>query len=266
VTPGLDNREQLRHTARNYAFHHSDRSPLDKLIHDAGRLNLHGSDAESGLPLWSQSQRFPSFEDDDAHAGSGSRTEDRLREAADPFTEAALRDVINDSAIEPEAHLSYEAQIRLAMEDVASLSPNAVRDDMTTPSAADRILAFAASFTPRAFQGSSLVPQPNGPPAMPSQRRSPFSGNSPMPALQRSRPLQGFAIVSGGRPHQPRQARTVNARRVNAVEERENDDDTSEVEAEARFWRERVAIASTAGNGLEGHTPPSQGRFLRFLR
>jgi len=268
VTPGSDNREHLRHTARNYAFHHSDRSPLDELIHDAERLNLHGSDTGSGIPLWSQSQRFPSFEDDDVDAGSGARTDDHLREAADPFIDATFRDVINDGAIEPEAHLSYEARMRLAMEDVTSLSPNAVRGGMTTPSAADRLLAFAASFTPRALQGSALAPQPNGPPAMPSQRRSPLSGNSPMPVLQRSRPLQGFAVVSGGRPlgASPRQARTVNARRVNAVEERENDDDTSEVEAEARFWRERVAIASTAGNGLEGRTPPSQGRFLRFLR
>ena len=235
VTPGSNDRDSLRHTARSYAIRHSDRSPLDELIADAERLNLHGLENASDRQSWSQSQRFPSFEDDNIDTGIESRTDNRLRDDRNPFAASIHVNDSSDRAGETGVRLSYDTLARLALDDLTSPSPSPVRVK-TTPSAADRLLAFAVSFTPRVLQGSSLAPPLNGAPAIPSQRRSPISGKAGAPAQPSSRPLQDFAVVSGGRPlmASPRQARTSTVRRVvNPVEEVENDDDTSEVEAEA---------------------------------
>jgi len=59
-------------------------------------------------------------------------------------------------------------------------------------------------------------------------------------------------------------------RRAMLDEEQENNEDMTELEEEARVYRQRMESASTQddGTGLrdrEDQTPPRQGRFMRFL-
>lgn len=256
-----------RHEVTLHAVNHG-RSPLDRLVEDTEDLNLY-DDGRSMRQPSSEILRFPSFED--AHSRSISLIETvgshDLGDDAEPFGFASQSGARNL----PELAVTSPARY---LRDMPSTS-SPVEGTPSTPTGRERLRAFAASFAPgRLFGRSPTAAQEDVRLSLESQtdrRHSPHwtLATSP-PQLLRMLPLRDFAIVSGGRPlsaspMSPGPSATMSRSRAGG--ERENEDDTSQLEEEARFWRERATIANNReGNaGWEGRTPPIQARFLRFL-
>ena len=267
VTDLLHDEFEYEESSRRPTAHHivyRNQSPLEELATGAARLNLRNS-VDTLRRSSSSVTQFPAFEHGSDHSTSttGRLSVPPIPQSASTHTNASFSSMLDTMITSP----------------TVSLGPNP-----PSPSAAVRLRAFADSFSPFLRRMSPQRRQER-PATMPHQDLSggPRYSLNPsqdtdwtaaIPNSQTSRPrLTELAIGRSGHsfvasPSRP--VRSSTSRRVMLDHEQENNDDMTELEEEARVWRQRMENASMQNDGgtaraLEDRTPPRQGRFMRFL-
>jgi hypothetical protein len=268
-TPAYSNIDSIdhdlaRHEVTLQAINH-DKSPLERLVDDAEQLNLY-DDMQSTRQASCEVVRFPSFET--SHSRS---TSIAMSVSSHDFVHA-----VESSSVAEHSNARQPPNLAATPErsrgDIP-LTTSPIGSSPSTPIGRQRLRALAATFNSVQLFSRSPVTALREDDNSSAQHQvvhiqPPTWTLTPLPSqLPPLMPLRGSAVVSGGRPltASPMFAEhPTTMSRSRAREERENDDDTSQVEEEARFWRERVEIANNR-HGAVDRTPPSQGRFLRFL-